>query len=99
MRSLASELGPHGIRVNTVHPGMVDTDMAVNEASLRRYFPDSPDATRDDLGALMKSRTAMQIAWLDPVDVSNAVLYLASDEAKFVTGVLLPVDGGMLFMT
>jgi len=96
MRSLASELGPHGIRVNTVHPGMVDTDMAVNEASLRRYFPDSPDATRDDLGALMKSRTAMQIAWLDPVDVSNAVVWLASDEARYVTGATIPVDAGLL---
>ena len=96
MRSLAAEVGPYGIRVNTVHPGMVDTDMAVNEASLRRYFPDTPDATKDDLGALMVNRTALRTAWLDPVDISNAVVWLASDEARFVTGATIPVDAGLL---
>jgi len=96
MRSLAAEVGPYGIRVNTVHPGMVDTEMAVNEASLRRYFPDTPEATKDDLGALMVNRTALRTAWLDPVDISNAVVWLASDEARYVTGATIPVDAGLL---
>jgi SDR family mycofactocin-dependent oxidoreductase len=96
MRTLAAELGPHGIRVNSVHPTMVITDMTTNQASLRRYFPDDPDATLDDLAARMVGRHALPVPWVDAVDISNAVLWLASDEARFVTGVTLPVDAGML---
>ncbi len=96
MRTLAHELGPHRIRVNTVHPTMVATDMAVNPASMRRYFPGKEDATVDDLAERMRGRHALPVPWVEAVDISNAVLWLASDEARYVTGASLPVDAGML---
>jgi SDR family mycofactocin-dependent oxidoreductase len=96
MRSLASELGPHHIRVNTVHPTLVVTDMVVNPATLGRYFPGRADASTDDLAAMMAGRHALPVPWVEPVDVSNAVLWLASDESRYVTGATIPVDAGML---
>jgi SDR family mycofactocin-dependent oxidoreductase len=96
MRTLAVELGPYGIRVNSVHPTMVTTPMAVNPASLARYFPDQPDAGIDDLAERMRGRHALPVPWVEAVDIANAALWLSSDEARYVTGVALPVDAGML---
>ena len=96
MRTLASELGVHAIRVNTVHPTLVTTGMVVNAASLRRYFPHDPDATVADLGERMRGRHAIPVPWVDAVDIANAVLWLASDEARYVTGATIPVDAGLL---
>lgn len=96
MRSLASELGPHGIRVNTVHPTMVATPMAINDTSLARYFPDHPNPTVDMMAERMRGRHALPVPWVEAVDISNAVLWLSSDEARYVTGATVPVDAGML---
>jgi (+)-trans-carveol dehydrogenase len=96
MRTLASELGVHGIRVNSVHPTLVATDMAKSAAGLRRYFPDADEPTIDDLGDRMRQRHALPVPWVEPVDISNAVVWLASDEARYVTGITVPVDAGML---
>lgn len=94
--SLANELGPHGIRVNSVNPGTVDTEMALNDRLLRNYFPDIEHPTKDDAAAAFGSYTLLPIPWVQPEDVSNAVLWIASDEARYVTGVAIPVDGGLL---
>lgn len=96
MRSLASEVGPFGIRVNSVHPTMVGTSMTLNEAAFKRYLPDVPDPTVEDMERLMAGRHALDVPMVEAVDISNAVLWLASDEARYVTGVTLPVDAGML---
>lgn len=96
MRSLAVELGPHRIRVNSVHPTMVATDMAINQSSFARYLPDVASPSADDLARLMSGRHALDIPWVEAVDVSNAVLWLASDESRYVTGITVPVDAGML---
>lgn len=96
MRSLASELGPFGIRVNSVHPTMVGTAMTMNEAAFKRYLPDVLDPTLEDMERLMAGRHALDVPMVEAVDISNAVLWLASDEARYVTGVTLPVDAGML---
>jgi len=96
MKSLASEVGRHGIRVNSVHPTMVGTAMTMNEAAFRRYLPEVDQPTVADMERLMEGRHALDVAMIEPVDVSNAVLWLASDEARYVTGVTLPVDAGML---
>jgi (+)-trans-carveol dehydrogenase len=92
MRTLALELAPHRIRVNSVHPTTVDTDMVQNDALYQLFNPDSP--TRDAFRQVSSEMQALPIPWVEPVDISNAILWLASDEARYVTGVTLPVDAG-----
>lgn len=94
--ALANELGVHGIRVNSVNPGTVDTEMALNEHLLRNYFPDVENPTKDDAADAFGTYTLLPIPWVQPEDVANAVLWLASDEARYVTGIAVPVEGGML---
>ena len=94
MRTLANELAPDRIRVNTVNPGVVNTPMVQNDATYKLFRPDLAEPTRDDATPAFTSLHAIPIPWLEPVDISNAVLWLASDEARYVTGVTLPVDAG-----
>ncbi|MBW0102406.1 mycofactocin-coupled SDR family oxidoreductase [Pseudonocardia sp. KRD291] len=96
MRTLAQELGPHGIRVNSIHPTQVDTDMIQNETTYRRYLPHAEHPTRDDMGAASSTTNVLGIPWVESSDISNAVLFLASDDARYVTGATLPVDAGSL---
>ncbi len=93
MRSLALELAPHFIRCNTVHPAGTRTPMAHNQMHFSR-LGGRPDATLEDAMPFYRSIAAMPIDWTEPEDIANAVLWLASDEARYVTGVALPVDGG-----
>ncbi|MFJ3038229.1 mycofactocin-coupled SDR family oxidoreductase [Streptomyces tendae] len=95
MRALAVELAPHNIRVNSVNPGNVDTPM-VNNAQMRKiYLPEVSDPTPEDANEVMKEMSALPTGWLDPQGVSDAVVYLASEEARHITGITLPVDAGM----
>jgi len=96
MRTLALELAPDMIRVNTVHPTSVDTPMIQNDMLYALFAPDlEPEQrTRDALGERFQAMNALPVPWVEPVDISNAVLWLASDEARYVTGVMLPVDAG-----
>ena len=96
MRTLANELAPHMIRVNTVHPTAVNTDMIQNENMYRLFMPEAERPTRDEFAQAFTALNALPIPWVEPVDISNAVLWLASDEARYVTGVQLPVDAGFL---
>ena len=94
MRTLALELGEHWIRVNSVHPTGVETTMMLNADARRLYRPDLVEPTIDDVRGVFTGVHALPIPWVQPEDVSNAVLFLASDEARYVTGVALPVDAG-----
>lgn len=96
MRTLALELAPDLIRVNSVHPTSVDTDMIQNDALYALFAPDlaPEERTREVLGGRFQAMNALPIPWVEPVDISNAVLWLASDEARYVTGIMLPVDAG-----
>jgi (+)-trans-carveol dehydrogenase len=94
MRTLALELAPHFIRVNSVHPTGVDTPMVQNDASMRLFLPDVENPTAEQYAEVMGSLNALPIPWVEPRDISNAVLFLASDEARYITGVTLPVDAG-----
>jgi SDR family mycofactocin-dependent oxidoreductase len=94
MRTLALELAPHSIRVNSIHPTQVDTPMIMNEATYQLFRPDLEHPTRDDFAPASQSVNALPVPWVEPVDISNAVLFLASDEARYVTGVTFPVDAG-----
>src|SRR5262249_52309203 len=96
MRTLANELAPHFIRVNTVHPTNVDTQMLQHETCYRLFLPEMENPTREDFAKAALPMNALPIPWVDPVDISNAVLFLASDEARYITGVTLPVDAGMM---
>lgn len=96
VRSLALELAPDMIRVNSVNPTTVNTPMAINAEMFARYAPDLSEEERtvEALKERFAASNAMPIPWVEPVDVSNAVLWLASDEARYVTGIALPVDAG-----
>ncbi|WP_337110658.1 mycofactocin-coupled SDR family oxidoreductase [Prescottella equi] len=94
MRSLANEFGSHSIRVNTVHPTTVDTPMIQNEGIRRLFEPANPSPTRESTAVVMQANNILPIPWVEPSDVSNVVLFLASDEARYITGVALPVDAG-----
>lgn len=95
MRSLANELAPHRIRVNSVHPTNVDTVLIQNDAVSRAFRPDlDRPPTREEYAAAARPMNMLDIAWIDPIDVANASLFLASDEARYITAVALPVDAG-----
>ena len=87
MRTLANELAPYSIRVNTVHPTGVNTPMVVND-----YMAEA--LSDPEFGSNIQN--ALPVEMVEPVDISNAIVWLASDEARYVTGVSLPVDAGFL---
>jgi (+)-trans-carveol dehydrogenase len=96
MRTFAVELGQHSIRVNTVHPTHVNSPLLMNESTYRLFRPDLENPGPDDLAPICQSFHFLPIPWVTPADISNAVLFLASDEARYITGVTLPVDAGSL---
>ena len=87
MRTLTQELAPHMIRVNTVNPTTVDTPMVDDDAFFRLVRPDLEHPGRDDMAEAFIGLNALPMPWVEPIDISNAVLWLASDEARYVTGV------------
>ena len=94
MLSLANELAPHSVRVNTVHPTNVDTPMIQNDHVRGAFRPDLDHVTREHFAEAACSMNMLPIPWVEPVDVANACLFLASDEARYITAVALPVDAG-----
>jgi NAD(P)-dependent dehydrogenase (short-subunit alcohol dehydrogenase family) len=96
MRSVASEFAQHRVRVNSVHPTLVNTIMIQNEQVWGLFEPDNPHPTRESATPVFQTINALPVPWVEPVDISNAVLFLASDEARYITGVTLPVDAGAL---
>ncbi len=94
VRSMANELGQHGIRVNAILPGLVATPMVLNPWYLGKARPDLAEPTRQDLENAARTRNAMRQGMLEPMEIAHAALWLASDESRFVTGVALPVDAG-----
>ncbi|MGW2523472.1 mycofactocin-coupled SDR family oxidoreductase [Streptomyces sp. NPDC001617] len=90
MRRYASEFARHSIRVNTVNPGGVETPMVTNP-EFQQFVEEHPEVT-----ANARFANPLPVALLAPADVSNAVVFLASDEARYITGITMPVDGGYL---
>ncbi|MDR5700465.1 mycofactocin-coupled SDR family oxidoreductase [Agromyces aerolatus] len=88
MRSYANQLAEHSIRVNTVHPTGVDTPMVVNDV-MQEFLQADPAMSN-------AMANALPVPMLEPVDISNAIVWLVSDAARYVTGVTLPVDAGFL---
>ena len=96
MRSLAVELAQHSIRVNSVHPSQVNTPMLMNEETYRLFRPDLENPTQADMAPISQMMHTLPVPWVEPEDVSNAILFLVSDDARYITGVPLPVDAGAL---
>ncbi len=94
MRTLALELAEHSIRVNSVNPTTVGTPMLLNPTNFALFRPDLDNPGEEDVRPVYRSLNALPVAYLDPDDVSNAVLFLASEEGRYITGVALPVDAG-----
>jgi SDR family mycofactocin-dependent oxidoreductase len=88
MRTLAIELGPDGIRVNTIHPGAVDTPMG-HDPNVPRIIEEQPRMT-----ASFTSPRPLGGGAQTPDDIADTVLWLSSDEARFITGATIPIDGG-----
>jgi SDR family mycofactocin-dependent oxidoreductase len=93
---LAVELAPSMIRVNAVHPTNCNTDLLHNPELYRLFRPDLENPTREEVTPAHTAFNAMPVPYVEPIDISNAVLFLASDESRFVTGMNLRVDAGTL---
>jgi SDR family mycofactocin-dependent oxidoreductase len=91
---LATELAPLGIRANVIHPTNCNTPMLQSEPMYRAFRPDLEHPTQSDAEPVFGVQQAMKIPYIEPEDISNAVLWLASDEARYVTGMQLRVDAG-----
>jgi SDR family mycofactocin-dependent oxidoreductase len=96
MRAFANELSPSMIRVNSVCPTQVDTPMIMNDEIYTMFRPDLDSPGRDDIVEVSTNMNLIPVPWVDARDVSNAVLFLASDEARYITGTALPVDAGIV---
>jgi (+)-trans-carveol dehydrogenase len=95
MRNLSAELAPHRIRVNAVLPGTVETPMLNSDVIYRAYAGGKADASREDLTFPAEAMNLLPVDVLAPEDISNGVLFLASDASRFITGVNLPIDAGL----
>src|SRR5262249_34680031 len=96
MKSLAMELAPHSIRVNCINPGGCNTDFIHNQPTYELFTPDLADPTPEVIAERFQAINRLPVPWVEPEDVSYAVVYLASDESRYVTGITLPVDAGNL---
>ena len=94
MKTMAIELGPHNIRVNTIHPGSVNTDLIHNQATYELFAPDLVSPTKADIAPRFQATTLMPEPWLEPEDIAAMSAFLASDGARYITGSMMSVDLG-----
>jgi SDR family mycofactocin-dependent oxidoreductase len=94
VHNLAAELAPRGIRANVVHPTNTNTPMLQSAPMYKSFRPDLENPTRADAEPVFYVQQAMKVPWVEPEDISNMVLFLASDEARYITGTQQRVDAG-----
>lgn len=94
MRVLAKEVAPLSIRVNAILPTTVATDMVLNEPTYKLFRPDLEHPGRQDWEVAARALNALPIAAVESVDLSNAILYLVSDDGRYVTGTTHVVGAG-----
>ncbi|UGT61995.1 mycofactocin-coupled SDR family oxidoreductase [Nocardia asteroides] len=94
VHAIATELAARKIRANVVHPTNCDTDMLQSDVMYRTFRPDLPNPGRADAEPVFYVQQAMPVPFVDPLDISNTVLFLASDESRYVTGMQMRVDAG-----
>ena len=96
MRTFAVELGAQSIRVNAVCPTNVNTPQFMNEGTIRLFRPDLENPGPEDMAVAARFMHVLPVGWVEPVDISNAVLFLASDESRYITGLPMTVDAGSM---
>ncbi len=94
IHELALQLAPVNIRANAVHPTNCNTAMLQSDVMYRIFRPDLEHPTREDAELAFPAMNAMPVGFVEPEDISNAVLFLASDESRYVTGQQLRIDAG-----
>jgi len=94
INDLSVQLAKRMIRVNAVHPTNVNTDMLHNEGMYNVFRPDLKSPTREEAKASCPAMQAMPVPYIEPQDISNAVVFLASDDSRYITGTQLRVDAG-----
>ncbi|WP_024795316.1 mycofactocin-coupled SDR family oxidoreductase [Tomitella biformata] len=94
VRTVAHLLAARGIRANTIHPSNCNTDMLQSPPMYKMFRDDLENPTLDDVKEGFASMHAIPTPWVEPSDISNAVLYLASDESRYLTGQALRIDAG-----
>jgi SDR family mycofactocin-dependent oxidoreductase len=94
VHTLAAELAPRGIRANVVHPTNTNTPMLQSAPMYKSFRPDLENPTQADAEPVFYVQQAMKVPWVEPEDISNMVLFLASDEARYITGTQQRVDAG-----
>jgi NAD(P)-dependent dehydrogenase (short-subunit alcohol dehydrogenase family) len=94
MHHLALHIAPEGIRANVIHPTNCNTPMLQSEPMYKSFRPDLENPTRADAEPAFGVQQAMKIPFIEPTDISNMVLFLASEESRYVTGMQMRVDGG-----
>jgi SDR family mycofactocin-dependent oxidoreductase len=95
VKSTALEAGPSGVRVNAVCPTNVNTEMVINDAVFQVWCPDLEHPTIEDVKKRMSATHPLGVPYVEPVDVSNAILYLVSDDARYITGEVITVSAGL----
>jgi (+)-trans-carveol dehydrogenase len=94
MRATATELAPHLIRVNSIHPTSVRTPMIENDNFYKLFRPDLEHPTLADAEPGLSTLNLLPIPYVETVDISSAVLFLVSDDGRYITGAALPIDAG-----
>lgn len=94
VKSVAREVAANGVTVNAVCPTNVDTDMIHNAPFYSLFAPDMQNPSREDVVPGFQSLNAIPVPWIETIDISNAMLFLASDEARYITGEALHVSAG-----
>ncbi|MCW2496742.1 MAG: short-chain dehydrogenase/reductase [Jatrophihabitans sp.] len=95
VKSTAIEVGPSGVRVNAVCPTNVNTEMVINDSVFEVWCPDLAQPTLADVEARMSATHPLRVPYVEPIDISRAILYLVSDDARYVTGEVLTVSAGL----
>jgi SDR family mycofactocin-dependent oxidoreductase len=94
VHDLALVLAPSSIRLNGVHPTNCNTDMLQHEEMYQAFRPDLEHPTKEDAITAFPALNAMPVPWVEPADISQVVLFLASDESRYVTGQFFACDAG-----
>ena len=94
VKSLAMEVANKGITVNAIAPAAVDTPMLHNEAMYKLFCPDMDSPTREDVTPRYQAMNRLGVAWMDPEEISRAVLFVAADAASSMTGQVIEVSLG-----
>jgi (+)-trans-carveol dehydrogenase len=96
LKPMAAELGPHFIRVNALSPTNVDTAIYMTETNKRLFLPDNPAPTDEEYEMASRPQHVIPIGWMETRDTSAALRFLVSDDARYVTGLEMRVDAGVV---